>query len=220
MNQSLIVEIRSWKKKGSVPQSGSDWRKFENNWLNGFPNHADHILNLPDLLNRDNLRELCSLSDCDFELKFLSVMIWGYGHLGYGAHRVKKMFNCEDFEKSLASGSARAVEGQPELAYRNFMENRISGLGPSYASKYISFLTPRSVSAPIFDSLILRWIRKHAASDFVGFKINKVDWDVDTYSRYCEWINTYAVSEGCFPDEIELCIFNMAEREFLTNNAS
>ena len=70
------------------------------------------------------------------------------------------------------------------------------------------------MSAPILDSLILLWIQKNASDDFDGYSIRKMNWNLRTYSHYCDWIETHALIENCFPDEVELILFKMAEFEF------
>ena len=218
MNSKLTEEIIAWQASGSPQQEGLNWTRSRPKWLNTFPNHSNFLLSLPESIDRSCLRFICNSNDVLVVEKFIAVMVWGYSNLGYGSYRVLKMVNTESSISNLEIATGFSRNHNPKSAYQHLMNNRLSQLGPSYASKYISFITPRETSAPILDSLILLWIQKYAQKDFAGLSIAKMDWNFRTYSFYCDWIANQAKANKCFPDEVELVLFRIAELEFSKNS--
>ena len=141
-------------------------------------------------------------------------MVWGYGDRGYGPYRVSKMLLQDHSEKVLENVYKIAESKNPKLAYVHLMENRINTLGPSYGSKFITFCTPREVSAPIYDSLIALWVAKNAKEEFSDLSTGTLKWSFKTYSFYCDWIEEHSKKLECYPDEVELVLFRDAEVRF------
>jgi len=214
MNSKLESEIQYWKTSGSQKQDGVDWSPFRKGWLVAFPLYADFINSLPDIIDRELLRALCEDSNLSAVEKFLSVMIWGYSELGYGTFRVAELLRPAHSLAKIEQAAWFSAQGQPKAAYEFLMKNRIPILGPSYAAKFICFMTPKEVSAPILDSLVLKWIKKYGVNDFDGLSISKMSWNLQTYSFYCDWIESHARQNDCFPEEVELVLFRLAEKEF------
>jgi hypothetical protein len=146
-------------------------------------------------------------------------MVWGYGDRAYGPYRVGQMFIQPNTENLLEQTFALAESKNPIQAYDFLRLNKIDYLGPSYASKFISFSTPRSVSAPIFDSLIAAWLANYATKDFECFSITSQTWNVRTYSKYVSWIQDHALHLNAYPDDIELVIFREAVKGFSKNSS-
>ena len=214
MHSKLSNEIKAWQESGSPQQEGLNWTRTRSHWLQTFPNHSEFLLSLPEDIDRSCLRSICNTHGTLEIEKFLAVMVWGYSNLGYGTYRVLNMVNTENSISNLEVASEFSRRHNPKSAYEYLMNNRLSMLGPSYASKYISFSTPRETSAPILDSLILLWIHKYAQKDFMGLSTSKMSWSLSTYSFYCDWIESHAHANNCFPDEVELVLFRLAELEF------
>jgi hypothetical protein len=117
-------------------------------------------------------------------------------------------------EKVLEAVYKIAESKKPKLAYTHLMENRINTLGPSYGSKFITFCTPREISAPIYDSLIALWVAENAKEEFSHLSTGTLKWSIKTYSFYCDWIEEHSKKLGCYPDEVELVLFRDAEVRF------
>jgi hypothetical protein len=117
-------------------------------------------------------------------------------------------------EPTLGAVFKLAQSGKPIEAYEFLKGNRIRILGPSYGSKFITFCTPRSIGAPIYDSFIALWVAKFAASEFSDVPVTSENWNVKTYSRYWTWVKAHSEKLKCYPDQIELVLFGDAEREF------
>ena len=141
-------------------------------------------------------------------------MVWGYGDRGYGPYRVTQMMAQGNAEDVLTQVYEICQSGDAKGAYNFLNKNRIRMLGPSYGSKFITFCTPRDVGAPIYDSLIALWIAEYAKKEFLDVTTSSESWNLNTYSKYWDWIKNSSVELECYPDEIELVLFRDAESRF------
>jgi hypothetical protein len=214
LNKQLLLSIQNWKSDGSRAQEGVDWTSTKQNWTGGFPDHEAFLAKLPKVIDRDIVREICNSSANSVIEKFLAAMVWGYSDRGYGAFRVSTMLADEHAARTLLQVSKLASESNPKEAYNFLKANRIYNLGPSYGTKFIAFNTPRAASAPILDSLIVLWLKEFAKDDFSGVSLSSTSWNSKTYSAYCDWIGLHAETASCFPDEVELVLFRVAEKRF------
>jgi hypothetical protein len=214
LNRHLVRLVESWRASGSPQQEGFDWTSRRNNWIEAFPRESKFISSLPDEIDRQAVRRICDSRKHNIREKFLAVMVWGYGDRGYGSYRVSKMLSQDHSEKILENVYEIAHSKKPKLAYAHLMENRINTLGPSYGSKFITFCTPREISAPIYDSLIALWINKNAKVEFSKISTSTAKWSLNTYSFYCDWIGEHSKELECYPDDVELVLFRDAEKQF------
>jgi len=214
LNTYLVQLVEKWKAGGSPKQVGFDWSARRKNWVNKFPADSEFIENLPDVIDRIYVRNLCESYDSNIRQIFLAIMIWGYGDLGYGPYRVDQMLNQKNSEAILNKTFHHCRNGDPILAYEFLSKNRIHVLGPSYSTKFMNFCTPRDVGAPIYDSYVAKWVNVFALDEFSEVRTASRNWNSKTYSHYWRWIKNHSQSTGCFPDEIEFVLFNDAEAQF------
>ena len=214
INKNLVGVYDAWVASGSQQQEGFNWISTRNKWLTLFAEDSEFIKSVPQSLDRIYLREICADRELCIRNRFLAVMIWGYGDRAYGPFRVSQMFTQSNVAYLLNQTFDLAASGCPIQAYSFLSKNRIHYLGPSYTSKFVSFCTPREISAPIFDSFIATWLAEHATKDFEGFSLNSQTWNIQTYSRYITWIQEHADYLNAFPDDLELVIFRDAEEKY------
>lgn len=214
MNKRLTKLVETWKADGSPQQEGFDWTSSRYNWIKAFPQESEFIFNLPDEIDRKEVRRICQAKRYSIREKFLSVMIWGYGDRGYGPYRVTQMLKQEHSEEVLTKVFELCKNGDPKSAYDYLRRKRVRILGPSYASKYLNFCTPREVGAPIYDSYIALWVKAYASKDFADVRITSEVWNTKTYSRYWDWVKEHSEALNCFPDDIEFILFRDAEIKF------
>ena len=214
MNKQVTKLVKNWKNNGSPQQEAFNWASNKVNWIKSFQRDSDFIAELPEDIDREVVRGICCSSRFGIREKFLSVMVWGYGDRGYGPFRVTQMMNQGHTENVLTEVYKLSQYGEVKSAYEYLSTNRIRGLGPSYGSKFMSFCAPRTVGAPIYDSLIARWVGVFAEKDFVGVAVSSETWNLKTYSRYWDWVKMHSEELECYPDEVELVLFRDAESKF------
>ena len=214
MNSKLKELVAEWKADGSPAQEAFDWSASRGNWVKAFPDHSTFLNSLPGEIDRSQVRRISHASEYSIIEKFLAVMVWGYGDRGYGPYRVTQMLSQPHAESVLAKVYEFSQSGNPLEAYDFLRNNRIRILGPSYGSKFITFCTPRDVGAPIYDSLISFWVKAFAEKEFSGVPTSAENWNLNTYTRYWNWIKEHSDEFDCFPDEVELVLFRDAEKKF------
>ncbi len=143
--------------------------------------------NLPKRITREFLCDgfQSPESDIDAEALFVAAMIWGYGDVGYGPHRVglmlesahKRQGSIHQFVHHLRDASLERETGAYEFLAGRM--NRLEWLGPSFASKLAYFATPNHGS-PILDSVVAAWIHRYEGRWL--FNANK--WSTSQYELY------------------------------------
>jgi hypothetical protein len=214
LNNQLVKLVEIWKASGSPAQEGFNWTSGKNNWIKAFPGDAEFISKLPTQIDRVAVREICNSKKYNIREKFLAVMVWGYGDRGYGPYRVTQMLSQVNAEEVLTEVFEICQRCEPKRAYDFLRKNRIRLLGPSYASKFITFCTPREIGAPIFDSYIALWIEKFAIDEFSDVSVSSETWNTKTYAHYWNWMREHSQELDCFQDDLELVLFRDAEVRF------
>jgi hypothetical protein len=218
-NSRLRLLVDEWKRANSIPQEAFDWERSRANWQRDIPQHSEFISALPKEIDRDFLRILVADSEISVMEKFLAVMIWGYGDLGYGSYRVNKMFSSDGVEEKISQVFEFCQAGQPLAAYDYLAKNRVTQLGPAFGTKLISFFTPREIVAPIYDSFIWKWMDHYGKDVFENSSSSSEVWSLKTYTKYLDWMQSNALTLGCFGDDLELVIFRDALNQFSSNSS-
>lgn len=215
MKNSRLLRLHNvWVENGSTPQKALDWSRSRDNWERDLKSFAQFISKLPNEIDRDFLRNLVKSNEYSSTQAFLTVMIWGYGDLGYGSYRVKKMFSTSDLDGKIEKVFNYCQNRQPLDAYRYLLQNRVSQLGPAFGTKLISFFSPRDVVAPIYDSFIRKWMDIHAKDVFENSSSSSEIWSLKIYSKYCEWMAFHSSLLNCYADNLEWVIFKDALEQF------
>ena len=146
--------------------------------------------NLPKRITREFLYDGFQNPESvvDAEALFVAAMIWGYGGVGYGPHRVGLMLKSASqregsvgqFVQDLKKESREKESGAYEFLANRV--NRLDRLGPSFGSKLAYFSTPNHDS-PILDSVVAAWIHEHEGRWL--FDANK--WSTSQYESYQEY---------------------------------
>ncbi len=213
-NKRLAKKVDEWFQQGQPAQEAFNWEKSRLNWIRDIPNEIQFIKSLPLNLSRGDLRQIHDLKNSTTSELFVASMIWGYGNLGYGSFRVRKMFSTPGFQEKIDQSYELANAGQVLEAYEFLSKNRVHQLGPAFGTKWLSFASPSSQPAPIYDSFIAMWVNKYAKRDFAGVSTSSEVWNKKTYGTYLEWILFNSSKFGVKPDDLELVIFQDATREF------
>jgi len=213
-NLRLASKVAEWIEAGSPAQEAFNWSKSRSNWCRDIPSLSQFIESLPDDLSRDDVRRVCNLNKSTIPERFVVSMIWGYGDLGYGSYRVKKMFSTPGFNEKIQQSFDLARAGNSLEAYIFLSKNKVQQLGPAFGSKWLSFASSNEQPAPIYDSFISLWIKKYATKEFGSVATSSEVWNKKTYGAYLEWMNLNSRALEVKADDLELVIFNDATLEF------
>jgi hypothetical protein len=207
--RTLEALVTNWRDRGAPAQKGILWSRSD--WLLAFPEHEELLRRLPRLLDRACVREVCADATHDAaaaERAFLAVMVWGYGKVAYGRHRVREILAETQGADHLLVGVARTLANDGALAaYCRLGDGgdcRLKGLGPAFGTKYLYFCQPAGTEpvALIHDSNVAKWFFRYAA-----LELPCDEWSESTYSRYLDQMCTWAGRLRCRPDDLELRIF-------------
>jgi hypothetical protein len=201
--------VGAWRAAGSPAQDGIAWPRQR--WVDQFTQFAHALAMLPDCLDRSVIRGACSQaadSAAEAEQAFLAVMAWGYGRVGYGPYRVRRLFDKSPDAGTQLQAAARALaERGPVAAYARLGDHgvaRLAGLGPAFGTKFLYFCTSTgSPPALILDRLVAQWLRDHT-----GLLLNEVRWSAATYARYLGNMYAWADELAVAADELEACVFS------------
>lgn len=176
-----------------------------------FPEQITVFTSLPDSLTRPAVHCAClsaAASAPDAERAFLAVMAWGYGRVGYGPFRVRRLLDATPNVGTQLQVAARNVTaGRPVDAYASLGDHglpTLAHLGPAFGTKFLYFCpSTETKRALILDRLVARWLRNNT-----DLALNEVRWSVSTYTCYLETMFRWADELTVTPDELEACIFS------------
>lgn len=214
----LGMLVETWREEGAAQQEPTNWVRARGNWLKDLPHLTDLIESLPTRLDRTFLRELCQSSTATPDAKFAAVMIWGYGVVGYGSFRTRKMFSTPGFLEKIEESYRLSQIGDYLDAYKYLSKNKIELLGPAFGTKWISFSSPSTNPAPIYDSFVAKWFGYFAPEVFDVNSNSPLLWNLKIYSTYADWMQEQAHRYGVKIDDLEFLIFKDALQAFPTTS--
>jgi hypothetical protein len=207
--------MESWRANGSPRQQGMAWPRER--WIDHLPEHEGLLEAVPDVLDRETVRRACADANVDgtrAAAAFITVMAWGYGGVGYGPHRTRRILTgTPDAGDRLAEASRRLGKHGASAAYASLSRMdacRLVGLGPAFGTKYLYFsqARPADTTALILDSFVASWVRRETDLD-----LNPLGWSVATYQRYVDQMHQWAATLGCASDDLESSIFQAMAKE-------
>jgi hypothetical protein len=211
INGRLQQLVENWKSQGMPKQESFDWSKSKKRWIQTFPESEYFVASLPSQLGREQVSHIFSNSQTSPEEKFLSSMIWGYGDVGYGPFRVRKILDNVRIETVLRESLELCRQELPLESYSYMKDNRIPGLGPAFGTKWLYFASLGYQEMPIYDSLVAQWMSKNYHDfDFSHRSLSSELWNLKTYSLYFSFVKFHAEYLKISPGEVELVIFNDA----------
>lgn len=136
-------------------------------------------------------------------------MIWGYGPVGYGAWRTKRVLAENDGAAETLAMVARIARDQGGPAAFEWLarrQNRLRYLGVAFATKYLFFCAAggRGKPALVLDRLVRDWLSKTLHWSL------SLDWDVDDYREYVDTLSEWASELDVEPGDLEMLVFQLA----------
>ncbi len=202
----------------SVSYYASTWRRHlaSDTDLNVITTKYPHCITRGDLFELG--RE--ALDDSDIMRRFfLASMIWGYGTVGYGAHRVAAMLSHPGATERIITGANLIRNGNLAGAYIHFRSRggELTQFGWAFMTKFFYFLGAAANSKPmpiILDSIVTKGMEAIAASGDLSVQqamklwwSNNIGQQAAGYVKSVDIVNEWAVTLGVRPDAIEMCLF-------------
>jgi hypothetical protein len=152
--------VDTWRPTGSPSQAAIAWPRER--WIDAFPPDASMFASLPERLDRTAVRRACvraAVSPADAGRSFLAVMAWGYGRVGYGPFRVRRLLDAApSVGAQLQAAASKVAEQQPVAAYACLGDHgaaRLPHLGPAFGTKFLYFCSsPATRPALILDRFV------------------------------------------------------------------
>lgn len=180
--------VNDWRDNGSPEQEAFPWAISKPKWTQLAEEFSVDASGFPEMIDRQYLWTLSS-GPAPVKSSFLAIMIWGYGDIGYGPHRVRQMFESKGFEPSMQIVKELCRDGDSIEAYKAIKSSKIRQLGPSFGSKVLTFFHASDSAPAILDSIVALWINEHAPGVFGSKGVNAETWSVGTYERYIDWMS-------------------------------
>jgi hypothetical protein len=204
---ALVALADRWRRAGGPAQSAIPWPRLA--WEPVMPTHANLLAGLPDRIGREHVRSMaaCAADDDERAINaFVASMVWGFGRVGYGPWRTRRIL---DENPGVASQLRRSAEIQAQAgaveSYRYLAnEGRIRFLGPAFATKYLHFV-PQAITGP--PALILDAVVSRAIATMTGAALRPTIWRTATYARYLDLVVGWSDALGADPPTIEMLLF-------------
>lgn len=205
--QAVESIVRKWQENGSPQQQAFGWSLDK--WQAKFPDYAGALSKLPPAVDRDVILEACkdAASSPDSAIEaFLVAMAWGYGGVGYGPWRTKRILDGDAEAGQKLQAVAEAVATDGSVAGYQLMANasRLKHLGPAFGTKFLYFC-PQAHTGPralILDQIVGSWLDSEADLD-----LDFETWDTGDYETYVQTVENWAGELGVQATDIEECIF-------------
>ena len=205
--EKLISLFERWESVGRPAQSGVSWQREA--WKRLFPGHAEVFDRLPECLGRDAVRRVVPAASRDKNSAleaFLLSMAWGYGGVGYGPWRTKRIMCSNPNAPEVFMQASKILSAEGPISSYGFLSGsgRLKYLGPSFGTKFLYVVSddePASV-ALIFDAVVSRAIELGT-----GLRIPATLWNPDNYRRYLSLVSGWACQLKCTPADVELLLF-------------
>lgn len=199
--------VAEWCANSHAPQPAIRWPR--DRWIRELKTYRSVFESFPDLLGREQVRSFArsaASSSSDATVAFLAVMCWGFGSVGYGPYRTRRVLDHPDAPEILLKVAQKLRQDGAARAYDYLAtDGRLKGLGPAFGSKYLYFC-PQSISEPpalILDAVVSRSIKKHGD----GLLFRSVIWDTRVYSDYLKTMTLWSEVLGVPPGQLEECLF-------------
>jgi hypothetical protein len=210
MPQELHAAVRLWKAAGEGEQPPSRWSSTV--WRRQLPEYEEYLSTLPMPIGRAEVIARCGDAGEGPERAtqaFIAAMIWGYGPVGYGGFRTKRVLEANEGAGDTLAAVARIAkqEGGPAaFAWLAQREHRLRWLGVAFATKYLFFCAAGGNGQPalVLDRLVRDWLFGH-----LNWPVS-LEWNVADYRDYVDTVCTWAAELDMAPGNLEMLVFQLA----------
>ena len=168
---------------------------------------------MPNPIGRESAKQLAggALQPDGARTAFIASMIWGYGPIGYGAWRTKRVLDSTPSASDRLADVANAVAVDGAAAgFRAMRDIGFKYLGVAFGTKYLYFVScahapirdgKRDV-APVLDDVVRRWMSRNA-----GVRLRIDTWNLNDYVLYLELLDSWGNQLGLPRDRVEELIY-------------
>ncbi len=207
-----VADQSAAELQGSLPFSSARWRDALGSW---WPADATR-----DEISRADLFQTADDWRAGFRPVtdlFALTMAWGYGNVGYGCYRTRRMLATDDvagrLERALAPlrKPALATPDQLAAAYRSLGwggSSRIRGLGPAFFTKLLYFAGYRHGEVGLQPLILDRRVARALAATG-GPALASWGWTAEQWLTYLMWAHEQAAARGVPADVVEYQLFDL-----------
>lgn len=204
--RAVLRRFERWDAQGRPAQAAAVWQR--DRWIAAMPGQARLLEALPDRLDRSIVRQLVLEKPRTARGMFEAMLIvyaWGWSTTPVGVTRARSTVGAR--VKQLGSALLAAREamqtGGPRDGYAALRgPHRIAGLGPSFGSKFLYFVSPEDRRALILDQLVADWLAREAS-----LSLSATRWSVRTYEAYLSTMNRWSSGLGIPGHQLEEIVF-------------
>ncbi|TCK21569.1 hypothetical protein [Pseudonocardia endophytica] len=210
---ALRVTFGRWVENGRPTQEPVRWRRatWEKQFSANVLVHREPYISRPDVAHYAGSIE----TDDDAVRAFIASMIWGYGTVGYGAYRTRKILEENPGADARLLEVARlARTGDWGAAFTAASDPGLTYLGVAFGTKYLYFCSLAAgvdtAIAPVLDGVVAQWLAMNTS-----FQPTTSGWNLADYRRYVElmhgWADELSGAADQIPvraDDVEQLIFD------------
>jgi hypothetical protein len=198
----------SWVREGkpAQPAIDIDYHKWQNVFAGGLELSIPGFFGMSrSLLDRFAVRDDWRVDDAVYA--FIASQAWGYGLIGYGPYRTKRVLTSTPDAATNLLAIAQSVREDGLLTAFMAASTRplkLHGLGTSFLTKYLYFIAeiPGRYPALVLDRIVGEWLDEHTVLRGLTGSTN-----ADDYGRYLLALYAWAEILGERPADIEWLIF-------------
>lgn len=207
----LIDTYTRWHQAGRPRQVKSSWNIEA--WVRQLPEYESLLRSFPSgsIGRQDGIDLVGKVTDEESAVNaFLLSMVWGYGPVGYGPFRTRRVLNGKDAPARLLE-VARIAQSEGGLpAFKQIAGKRqqdrgyLKFLGPAFGTKYLYFLTaaiPAVETTPVLDAVVERWFRQNLP----GSPVSSFSWQTGSYEAFLRYLQEWSTAlAGAGNDDLKL----------------
>ncbi|MCD2186615.1 8-oxoguanine DNA glycosylase OGG fold protein [Actinomycetospora soli] len=187
----------------------------EKAWEKHFADYSV-VESLPNPLGRGDVLEVFAVAQAEATETtvvdaFIASMVWGFGRVGYGAWRTRRILDVADAPARLLAVHAEATAGGGPVGFRAMADHPVQHLGVAFGTKFLFFAVEAAgvkPAAPVLDRVVRSWL-----ADNVGLRLDIWSWRrPQDYELYCEKLTEWGEARGPSVGDVEEAIFEFALR--------
>lgn len=203
---AVLRVFEEWDARGRPSQAAAAWQRER--WLAAIPRQTRVLEALPDRLDRSTVRQLVLEKPLTARGMFEAMIIvyaWGWSMTSVGVTRAQTAIGAgiRPLGSALMAARDAVWTRDPRAGYAALAgPHRVTGLGPSFGSKFLYFVSPEGRRALILDQLLAAWLDRETA-----LSLNADRWSIRTYAKYLTTMQVWSSLLGISDHQLEEILF-------------